>query len=314
MKWQNKKVLVTGGAGVIGRELIKKLDNLQSDILCIDREPKPFDLPKQIKYYQADISEIDIEVIIDYNPEVIFHLAASFERTEEAPEFWEINYRDNIVVSHRIIGICKRLENLEKFIYASSYLIYSPELYLFEQPLETARVLNEGDILNTRNLIGGAKYYAENEIDFISKTCGRFVSVSARIFRVYGLGSKDVISNWARRALRGDELEVYRKENMFDYVFAGDVAAGLIKLSEHCSKNEIVNLGSGKARKVDEVIKILQSYIGGIKTKDVNYGQEYEASCADISRFVSISGYQPPTTIEKGIQMVVDYEKKLFRK
>ncbi len=126
MHWENKKTLVTGGAGVIGRELINELVNLKAHVLCIDRKPKPEDMPSAVEYCMADISEMDNRVITDFNPEVIFHLAASFERTEETLEFWDINFRDNIIVSHRIIDVAGKLNNLKKFIFASSYLAYSP--------------------------------------------------------------------------------------------------------------------------------------------------------------------------------------------
>ena len=57
-------------------------------------------------------------------------------------------------------------------------------------------------------------------------------SVSARIFRVYGRGSRDVVSRWIRSLTQAPDLPltVFRKEGRFDYVYAGDVAEGLLRL------------------------------------------------------------------------------------
>lgn len=309
MNWKNKKVLVTGGAGVIGRELIKSLVALKADILCIDREPKPERMSSKVNYCKKDISKMDMKTIMRFDPEIIFHLAASFERTEETAEFWDINFRDNIIVSHRIIEVAGNLNRLRKFILASSYLIYSPSLYLTNNPAKHPFFLKETDYIDTRNLTGAAKFYAEKELEFINATHRKFNTVLARIFRVYGLGSRDVISRWVRMALKNEELAVFQEENIFDYIYAQDVAMGLIKMAESIDKNVILNLGTGSARKVKEVLDIIKSQTGKLNIAKIKKGKLFEASCADMSRFRKLTGWQPEITLEEGIKRLINYEK-----
>ena len=45
----------------------------------------------------------NLSELIDFNPEVIIHLAAAFERSEETPEFWGVNWHDNMLVSHNVV-------------------------------------------------------------------------------------------------------------------------------------------------------------------------------------------------------------------
>jgi carbamoyl-phosphate synthase large subunit len=117
-------------------------------------------------------------------------------------------------------------------VFASSYLIYDPGLYLFDQPREHAVRLKETDAIRPRNLTGVAKLAHETELRFLADHCNdRFTSVSARIFRGYGRGSRDIVSRWVRSALAGERLAVYQPEGMFDYVYAGDTAEGLIRLA-----------------------------------------------------------------------------------
>jgi len=310
MYWKNKKILVTGGAGVIGKELVNKMIELGANILCLDIVPKPKELSNMVEYRRVDLSNVKSELIKEFNPEVIFHLAATFERTEETPEFWEDNFRNNIILSHNIIDAAKKCVNLEKFIFASSYLIYSPNLYLFSKPPINSRKLKETELVNPRNLVGAAKYYTEKELEFINKMFGNFISISARIYRVYGFGSRDVISRWVRMALNGDELIVFQKENMFDYIFAGDVAEGLIKMAENVNRDEIINLGTGTARRIEDVIKILRDQIPDIKVKEIEKEGLFEASCADISNLIKLTGWQPKVALEEGIRKIVDYEKR----
>jgi len=309
MYWKNKKILVTGGAGVIGKELVNKMIELGANILCLDIVPKPKELSNMVEYRRVDLSNVKSELIKEFNPKVIFHLAATFERTEETPEFWEDNFRNNIILSHNIIDAAKKCANLEKFIFASSYLIYSQNLYLFSKPPINSRKLKETELVNPRNLVGAAKYYTEKELEFINKMFGNFISISARIYRVYGFGSRDVISRWVRMALNGDELVVFQKENMFDYIFAEDVAEGLIKMAENVNRDKIINLGTGTARRIDDVIKILRDQIPDIKVKEIEKEGLFEASCADISNLVKLTGWKPKITLEEGIRRLVEYER-----
>lgn len=310
MNWKNKKVLVTGGAGVIGKELIDKLIALEAQVLCIDRKQKPVDMPSALTYWKVDIVDMDINIIVDFKPEIIFHLAASFERTEETSEFWDINFRDNIIVSHKVIDAAKRTDSLKKFIFASSYLIYSSSLYIFRRSPRTAGLLNENSPVSTRNLTGASKYYSEKELDFMCATGAKFVTVSARIFRVYGRGSRDIVSRWIRMALKNEELVVFRKENMFDYIYAGDVAQGLMKVAEKVNVNRIINLGSGWSRRIKEVIQLIKEHIPNLKFKEVTENGHFEASCADMSAFSEIIGWRPELTLEEGIKKVIYYEQE----
>lgn len=218
--WHSKKVIVTGSTGVIGRELVKKLLRRGAIIRCFDITPQPKEFLGKVEYCQRDLAVLNPIEFVNFNPEIIFHLAATFERTEEVPEFWEDNFINNIVSSHKIIDAARKCTHLKKFIFASSYLIYSPGLYLFNKPQLNPRKLEEADLPNPRNLCGAAKYYTEKELEFINTMYDSFASISTRIYRVYGFSSRDVISRWVRMALNDEELVVFQKENMFDYIFA----------------------------------------------------------------------------------------------
>jgi len=310
IKLKNKKIIVTGGAGVIGRELVKKLLEKGAIIRCFDIAPEPRFFSGKVEYCKRDLTTLNPVEFTSFNPDIIMHLAATFERTEEDSEFWENNFENNIILSHKVIDAAKKCKNLRKFIFTSSYLIYSPELYLRKRPQDNFIKLKEADLISTRNLCGAAKYYTEKELEFISKMYGHFISISARIFRVYGRGSRDVISRWVRMALNGDELIVFQKENMFDYIFAEDVAEGLIKMAENVNRDEIINLGTGTARRIEDVIKILRDQIPNIKVKEIEKEELFEASCADISKLIKLIGWQPKTALEEGIRKIVDYEKR----
>ena len=165
MYFKGKNVLVTGGAGVIGRELIKELCNLKANVICIDKALRPDDISSEVQYIQKNILDLNTNEIVQSDPEIIFHLAATFERIEETPEFWDENFNDNILVGHKVVDAAIKCKSLKKFIFPSSYLVYSFNDYLNEKAFVSAQKLHETDYVNPRNLIGSSKYYTEKELD-----------------------------------------------------------------------------------------------------------------------------------------------------
>lgn len=308
-----ERVVVTGGAGVIGRELLARLARRDCEILCLDREPLPQPAPPNVRFIQVDLAKGGMDEIASFAPHTIYHLAAAFERAQETPDFWEANYRDNLLVTHRLHDLIRRLPGLRHYVFASSYLIYQPELYLFPAPREDARALDEDAPVRPRNLCGAAKYLAEREIDFLVEVDRRPLScVSARIFRVYGRGSRDVISRWVRALLSDEPVVVYNPENRFDYIFAGDVAEGLIRLRDAATPgHRIVNLARGRAHRVADVLGVLGREFNQLSRlrQDAAAEERHEASVADLARLKTLTGWRPATSLEDGIAKVVAFER-----
>jgi len=308
MQWKNKKVIVTGGAGIIGHVLIEKLINRGAIVRCFDIVPKPEDFLSQVEYSQRDLAQLNPIEFTIFNPDIIFHLAATFERSEEQADFWEFNFTNNVLLSHKVIDAVKYCKNVQKFIFASSYLIYDPKTYLLESPLEPVK-LSESGRINVRNICGAAKYYTEKELEFLDNFSEYpFSKLSARIFRVYGRNSKDFISRCVRAAIAKEPIKLFLKDNSFDYIFADDVAEGLIRLSESNVKNEIVNLGTSRARKIEEIMSILKGYFPDIRIEEEKNESHFEESLADMNKFKEITGWLPGISLEQGIKEIIDYE------
>jgi carbamoyl-phosphate synthase large subunit len=305
---KDKKIFISGGNGVIGNELIKKLFQMGAILYVGDLKPRPRDWPAEILYRQGDLNYITETELTFFEPEYFFHLAATFERSTETYEFWQENYHHNMRLSHHLMDCFKNIRTLKKVIFASSYLIYNPELYSFQIPMRKAINLKETDPVYPRNLCGGAKLLHELELRFISEFNLNVDTVSARIFRSYGKNSRDVISRWIRALLNNESLTVFRKEGLFDYIYAGDVAEGLIKLAVSPAKG-IVNLGTGNARRINDVLDVLKIYFPEMKYQEVHADIPYEASQADMEYFEKITGWRPVKRLEDTIPELIWYEK-----
>ena len=310
---RGKRVLVTGGSGVIGRQLLGLLSAHAAEVLSADRVPLPISAPAGVTHREIDLATDDLDPIWRFRPQLIFHLAATFERSEESAEFWLPNWQDNVVLSHRLAEGARADREVEALIFASSYLIYDPSVYLSARPRPDAVPLGEDGRQDPRNLCGAAKLYAEKEYEFArDHLAGASRIVSARIFRVYGQGSRDVVSRWVRAALAGEPLTVFQPENRFDYVYAHDVAEGLLRLAIDGRAEGIVNIGTGRSRSVADLIHALRTALPHVELRTIDEQRDapFEASRADVTRLQALTGWVPRTDLAEGISQILAWEQR----
>jgi carbamoyl-phosphate synthase large subunit len=310
MSLDKERIFISGGNGVIGNILVDKLHRRGARLFVGDLKPRPGHWPGEISYRQGDLNYITREELDDFGPTVFFHLAATFERSTETYEFWSDNYHHNVHLSNYLMSLLKDMPSLRKVVFASSYLIYDPRLYSFSAPPGEAYRLKENDPIYPRNLTGAAKLSHEIELRFLQEFKQDIQFVSARIFRGYGLNSRDVISRWVRQLLQGETLTVFAKEGMFDYIFADDTAAGLIRLAESEQARGIVNLGTGNARRVSEVLDILRKHFPDMRTAEVVSSIPYEGSQANMDAFRGLTGWVPSLQLEDTIPRIIEHERR----
>ena len=314
MQLKNKKIFISGGAGVIGREIVPLLLDEGAELMVGDLQFIPNEFSSKIHYRQGDLNYLSQKEINLFNPEIFIHLAATFERSTESYDHWEENFWHNIRLSHHLMTLIRNVPNIKRVVNASSYLIYDKSLYQFKEPKTTPIKLKEIDPINPRNLTGLAKLAHEIELDFLALfKSEKFTSISARIYRGYGKNSKDVISRWVRDLINNKEITIYNQEGIFDYMYAEDTAKGLIHLSK-ITNTGVVNLGTGRSRKVKDIIDILKIYFPELKAKYINKPKELiEASEADTTKLKKIISWLPERFLEDTIPELIDFEKKLIK-
>lgn len=309
MMFNQKKVFISGAAGVIGSEMVDILLEQGAILFVGDLKPCPEKWYNKLVYYHGDLNNICFEEIDFFKPEYFIHLAATFERSEESYDFWEENFNHNLHLSNHLMSLIKDLDSIKSVVYASSYLIYDPQLYNFKISQEIPYTLKESDPIYPRNLTGMAKLAHEIELRFLGQFKHKEFSISIpRIYRGYGRNSRDIISRWVRSILNNEEINVYRPEGIFDYIYAKDTALGILKIAKS-KVSGIVNLGTGSARKVSDVVNHLISRFPDLKVKYIESDIPYEASQADISNLIKKISWRPNYSIEEGIDEIIEFEK-----
>ncbi len=312
---KDKKIFISGGAGVIGRELIPKLLDQRAKLWVGDLKPQPTLFENKLIYRQGDLRTLQPWEVAAFQPEIFIHLAATFERSEETYEFWYENFAHNIFLSNHLMSLLKDTPHLKKVVFASSYLIYDKSLYLFDKPQAAARKLLETDPINPRNLTGMAKLAHELELNFINKFHGQTIQiVCPRIFRGFGRGSRDVISRWIKALLNNEEIILYGKEARFDYIEAAETAEGLLRIIHDNNIRGIVNLGTGKAHQVLDIVSLLQEHFPNAKIIEKSSDLPYEASQADTTLLHKHLNWTPNKPLSESIATIIEYEQEQIKK
>lgn len=305
-----KKIFISGGAGVIGKEIIKKLEGLGYFIATGDLKNRPREFSNQVLYRQGDLNNISKLELEEINPDIFIHLAASFERSIESYSFWNENYINNVRLSHHLLSLIKDLPKVKQIIFASSYLVYDSNQYLFSNMVKEPIKIDEKFPLYPRNLTGSAKLMHEAELNFIHKFSQRDISVViARIFRGYGLNSRDIISRWVRELINEKNITVYNSESMFDFIYSEDTAEAIKRLVQSENVSGIFNLGSGSSRSISNILDILKFHFPDMQTI-YNSSTEYlESSQAVISNLSNQINWRPIYSLEEAIPKIITFEK-----
>jgi UDP-glucose 4-epimerase len=133
MSARNRRVVVTGGNGFIGRHLIEKLVALGDDVLNISRT-SPFEQYNRESYQSKvlDLSHANdvMHAIKEFNPETIFHLASRAD-AKESYEHSINSANDNLVGTINLLEAFSKSSNAKSFIYGDSVKVYgnSPPPY-----------------------------------------------------------------------------------------------------------------------------------------------------------------------------------------
>jgi len=239
-----RRVLVTGGSGFIGRQMVSALAAAGAHVRVVDLQPHP---NPEIEIVIGDIADADVvEEALDGGFDGIIHLAAvtSVLKSIEQPE---LTYRTNVGGTHRVLEAA-RAAGVGALVFASTNAVTGP----MEESAITERAR-----LRPLTPYGATKAAGEMLMSAYTAVYGVRCTF-LRLTNVYGPGmqAKDSIVARLMRAIRlGNTFEIYGDgRQVRDYVHAHDVvaAAGLALTNESWSGPIVI--GSGKSLSVLEVV------------------------------------------------------------
>jgi UDP-glucose 4-epimerase len=310
---ENRTVLITGGAGCIGSNLVRRLlaSPVRHIVVLDDLSASPrWNLPETDKLTFIQASVLDEEALkyaFSFRPEIVLHLAALFanQNSVEHPE-------QDLMVNG--LGMLKVLEysylaKVERFVFASS----GCSVYGSQAPLPLVEDFTSLD-LDTPYQI--TKLLGEVYCNFFTNFYEMAI-VRARFFNVYGPGEvpgryRNVIPNFIYWVSHGQPVPITGTgDETRDFTFVGDIVDGLIRcLAVPEAVGEAINLASGYETSVRQILEHVQRAVG-TDTEAVQVGRRrwdrITRRYASIDKAKRLLGYNPQTPIAEGIREAVEW-------
>lgn len=314
-------ILITGGAGFIGSNLIKHLlqQNPEARITCIDnfdpfyspdlkyqriREFEPF---ANFRMLELDLAENNANLLalaVEQPVDIIVHLAAKagVRPSIENPEAY---VKANVLALQHLLDFA-RIKNVPQFVFASSSSVYgiNPDLpWTEEQKLQPispyAMTKLSGEMM-------GHVYHSLYSFRFIA----------LRFFTVYGPGQRPdlAINQFTDKMINGNPINIYGDGTTSrDYTYVDDIVSG-IEAAMYYDRSgfEIINLGNHDTVSLKDLISTIEEITG--KKAIINHLPEQPGDVphtyADISKAKRLLNYTPGTSIKDGIRKYYEWKKR----
>ncbi len=311
--YSGRTVLVTGGAGAIGSNLVIALSRLVGDngkVLVLDnlsaiktRDPWNITPLPNVMFVLGDVrSDVDLKRVFKEEPSIVFHLAAFFAN-QNSVDYCETSAEVDVIGQIKLLEYSK-ISGLEKFVYASSgCAIYGayPELPIKEEFISMH--------LTTPYQIN--KMTGEMYCNFYNHHYGLPI-VNCRFFNSYGPGEvpgqyRNVIPNFIYWAMKGFPLPVTGTgEETRDFTYVLDLVQGLIKAGFYPTAiGENFNLASGREIKIKDLVKKVNEATDNkadIIFKERRKWDTKPRLLASIDKARQLIGYEPVVDFEEGFQ------------
>jgi UDP-glucuronate 4-epimerase len=308
-------ILVTGGAGFIGSNLIDRLLEDGHKIVCIDNfddyydpaiKEKNITSAKKHDNYSLVRADIRNETEIDkcfslHSIETVVHLAAK-AGVRSSLLYPELYYDVNVIGTLRLLEVMRK-HNVKNLIFGSSSSVYGnnnkvpfSEIDPVDKPISPyAASKKAGELL----------CYTYHNLYNFNIYCLRF-------FTVYGPRQRPemAIHQFVRKILGGEQVTFFGDgTSQRDYTYVNDILDGIIKCLNRLRGYEILNLGESHTISLIKLIELIE-YLSDKKAivdwQPMQQG-DVRATFADIRKAKKIINYNPKYSIEDGLRNFIEW-------
>ncbi len=316
-----KKILVTGGAGFIGSQVVRKLLELGHEVVIYDylvHYVHPLQMrhlhnitrrlegiQNKVRIVRGNTQDVDFlaRTLREVEPQRIIHLAAmplanlAIENPEEAAN-------SILAGTMNLLQAARDMDRIERLVYVSSSMVYG----------DFVRIpADEDHPTNPKEVYGGLKLCGET----LTRVYGRLYDLDYTIVRpsaVYGPTDNNarVLGIFIENALNGKTLQVRGAKSMLDFTFVTDAAAGIVAAALHPNASgQTFNVTRGQGRTILEAAKIVARLVPGTTVQILEAQKNLPArGMLDITRARTLIDYEPKVSLEEGLSKYVRFQKE----
>jgi len=256
-----KKLLLLGGAGFIGSNIIRRLQHTDYELhVC---EPACADTHRldglEVQVHHALLSDIKCisSIIQEHEIEIVVHLVSTLI-PGSTYEDYKNDYKNVIFPSIELMELCAQ-QKIRFVFFSSGGTVYGNRSDVLP--------FKETDAMKPISYYGWSKQMMENSIQFMHRTVGLDYLI-LRPSNCFGhgqnlYGKQGLVAVTIGKLLRNEEIEVWGDGSAVrDYIYVDDLSDIFIKLIEGNVHNTTLNIGSGRGYSVNDVLTTLRIVSG----------------------------------------------------
>ena len=297
-------ILITGGAGFIGTNLVKSLVDLGNSIIVVDNFSSGYkhNVTDNIVLIEGNLQDESVlNLAFSYSPSYVFHLAALFANQNSVD-----NPLDDLDTNGRatlMLLECCVQHNVKKIVYTSSSCVYGNML----------RRMSENTIGNLETPYAITKLLGEQYLSFYADQYG-LESVAIRVFNTFGPFDypgvyRSVVPNYFQTALDGESLPIYGDgESLRCYMYIDDLVQGLIKSMkvQLPEKFTIINLGNDSPVSSFELGVMINNIVNNKSEMRMVVDRNWDkikSRVPDLQKSSHLLGWKPNVELYDGLAM-----------
>ncbi len=301
------RCLVTGGAGFIGSNVVRRLLEQGHGVTVLDNcstgyeeNLKPY---LEVEFLKGDIRDAAAVDEAMSRKDAVFHLAASVGNKKSIDE-------PLLDASHNVLGTINVLEAMRRhgvnnIVYSSSAGIFGEPRY---QPVDEAHPTEPDSPYGATKLCGEKLVLSYMKLYDIKACCLRYFNVYGENQRFDAYGN--VIPIFAGRIAAGEGLTVFGDgEQTRDFVDVKDVAAANVVAAENAEAKGTFNIGTGTEITINRLVDILREVTQ--EDFEVIYGPprpgDVRHCTAEITRLKEVLGISPSTDVRGNLKKYYDW-------
>ncbi|MBK7926348.1 MAG: NAD-dependent epimerase/dehydratase family protein [Bryobacterales bacterium] len=319
MSYEGKRVVVTGGLGFIGSNLVLRLVERGASVTVVDScvqgcGANLFNLAPasgKVEILKADIGEPDCIAPALAGVPIIFNLAGEISHIHSML-YPERDLEINTLSQMRFLEACIRLTPGARVVYAGTRQVYGAPHYL---PVDELHPVNPVDF-------NGVHKYAATMYHLMFSRSGDLDAVVLRLTNVYGprmaldVPCQGFLSNYIRKSLAAARLQVFGDGSQLrDPAYVDDVVEAMLAGAAERLQSREYNVGGPEALSLSQIAAICTE-AGGMEPpefrefppdrKQIDIGSYY----TDSSRIGRELGWSPKVRFQDGIGMTLDYYRQ----
>ena len=305
MNRNKKKILVVGGSGFIGINLIKKLDKNKNYVSATYFKKKKFKRIKNVNYFKGDLKDFNFCKKITKSADIVFMCAAVSSGAKDIQNDPMMHVDENVMINLNIIKAAS-LNSVKKFIFLSSNVVYPNS----KKPMSEENM--NYSLFNKYFYVGWMKIFSEKVCEMYKDKIQILIVRPSNLYGPFDKFDKKkskVIPSLIDKFKLKNKIKVWGEgKDIKDFMFIEDFIDALILVVNRYKKFTIMNIASGKSIKLEKIINFLKKYHNKDNIiYDTTKPTMIPVRKIDIKKLKNFIKFKPKFTIEKGLEKTIKW-------